>query len=416
MSDAVAVSRQDWRPMIAVGVGCLFFGYGFLIRVSPSVMVAELMREFGVGAAILGNLSAVYLYVYALLQIPIGVLMDRVGPRRLMSAAAVVVGVGVLMFAVSDTVNGAYAGRFLIGAGCAFTWPGLLALIHHWFPMRFALLAGVGQVTGMVGAVFGQAPLAAAVEAHGWRGTMIALAGIGVVMAILIWMTARDRRHPDSHAMTTKAALRQVASNKQTWLSAIFGLAMTGPLLAFGGLWGVPFLSTVYGLDRPAAAGIVSLIFIGSGAGAVILGGWSDRIGKRKPVMLIAGVLCTAALFAVIHLPELPVFALSVLIFAMGFGGASLLLAFATGREHNTPGTAGTAIGIVNTAVVGSGALFQPIIGIVLDLNWSGELAEGVRVYAPETFRLALTVLPVCGILGLLAAMFSKETFCRQRT
>lgn len=402
--------------MLAVALACLFFGYGFLLRVSPSVMVSELMREFAVGAAILGNLSAFYLYVYAGLQIPIGLLMDRVGPRRLMTVAAFVVGVGTMLFASSDTLNSAYAGRFLIGVGCAFSWPGLLAVIHQWYPMRFAFLGGIGQVTGMAGGVFGQAPLAAAVNDHGWRSTMMALAVIGGLLALMLWLVTRDRPHPDSRAMGLSAALRQVMANGQTWLSAAFGLAMTGPLLAFGGLWGVPYLSAAYGLERTAAAGTVSLMFVGSGMGALVLGGWSDRIGRRKPVMLGAGVLCTLTLFVVIYAPPLPNVVLTALIFAMGFGGASLLFAFATGREHNTPATAGTAIGIVNTAVVGSGALFQPIIGLLLDLNWSGTLVDGARVYTPQAFRLALTVLPMTAILGLVALAFLKETYCRQHS
>lgn len=401
--------------MLALGAACLFFGYGFVLRVSPSVMVAELMREFDVGAAILGNLSAFYLYIYAGLQIPIGVLMDRVGPRRLMTVAAVAVGAGTLLFATSETLNSAYAGRFLIGLGCAFSWPGLLAVISQWFPMRFAFLAGIGQITGMAGAVLGQAPLATAVGLHGWRGSMMTLAGVGVLMAAMIWMVVRDRHHPDSRAMSFTAALRQVMANRQTWLAAVFGMAMTGPILAFGGLWGVPYLSTTYALDRTAAAGLVSLLFIGSGVGALVLGGWSDRIGKRKPVMWTAGVVCMLTLFAVIYIPNLPRPILSVLIFGIGFGGSGLLFAFATGREHNTAGTSGTAIGIVNTAVVGSGALFQPLIGLLLDLQWSGEIENGVRLYTPDAFRGALTILPVTATLGLVALLFLKETFCRQQ-
>ena len=151
----------------ALVLGFLFFGYGFLLRVSPSVMVEELMREFSVGAAVLGNLSAIYLYVYAGIQIPVGVLLDRFGPRRLMSAAALVAGAGAWLFASAGDLGTAYAGRFLIGLGCAFSWPGMLAIIYQWYPQRFALLAGLGQSVGMLGAVFGQAPLAAAVASQG---------------------------------------------------------------------------------------------------------------------------------------------------------------------------------------------------------------------------------------------------------
>lgn len=399
---------------LALLLGFVFFAYGFVLRVSPSVMVNDLMREFAVGAAVLGNLSAIYLYVYAGIQIPVGMLLDRFGPRRLMTAACLTAAVGTWLFASAPALGTAYAGRFLIGLGCAFSWPGMLAIIYRWFPTRFALLAGLGQTVGMLGAVFGQAPLASAVAANGWRSAMLVLAVSGVGITAGLWLTVRDHPHPDSRADSLLRRLADVLGNRQSWLAAVYGLASATPILAFGGLWGVPFLTTVYGLERTTAAGIVSMLFLGSGLSAPLVGWWSDRMRLRKPAMITAAVIAVVAQATLLLVERLPLPLLWALVFTIGVGGAGLALSFAVGREHNRPASAGVAVGVVNMLMVGSGALFQPLIGALLDAGWEGGMAAGARVYPDEVFRLALWVLPVASLVGVLAATLLVETHCRQ--
>ena len=401
------------RAGLAFVLASLFFAYGFALRVSPSVMVDELMRDFAVGAAVLGNLSAFYFYAYAGLQIPVGLMLDRLGPRRLVSAAAAAVGVGCLLFATSDAIGWGYTGRLIIGAGCAFSWAGTLAIVNQWFPTRFALLAGVSQMIAMGGAVLGQAPLAVAVEASGWRSTMMGLAVIGVVLAVLIFLVVRDRPVAKHEVANRKEGSRGVLLNPQTWLAAGFSLSMTGPLLAFGGLWGVPFLSTVYGLERTEAAGIASLVFVGNGLGAVAFGWWSDRVRRRRLPMVCGAVLIIVSQCALIYLPGLNPWLLGLLATLIGIGGSSLVIAFACGREHNVAAKVGLTIGVVNAATVGSGALFQPIIGALLDLHWSGAMLNGVPVYEADVYRFALSVLPLTSLLGLGLVTAIRETYAR---
>ena len=397
------------RAALAFILGALFFGYAFALRVSPSIMVGDLMRAFAVGGAVLGNLSAFYFYAYSGLQIPVGMLLDRFGTRRPMTVAAAVVAGGTLTFALSETIESAYLGRLLIGAGCAFSWVGALAIANQWFPARFALLAGVSQMIAMGGAMLGQAPLAVVVTRFGWRDAMIGLAMVGTALAALIFLVARDR--PPSHDpdRSRVAGERDVIRNPQTWLAAGFGLTMVGPMLAFGALWGVPYLEVTQGLERTAAAGVASLVFLGNGVGGVLLGWWSDRIRRRKGPMLAGSILCVLSQFAFLWLPGLPFAAMCILIFLTGVGGASMILAFAVGREHNTLANAGLTIGIINTAVTGNGALLQPLIGWLLDLGWDGTLVDGARVYGASSFRQAMTVVPVISGLGLGLLFAIKE-------
>lgn len=400
--------------MAAWLVAALFFSYAFLQRVSPSVMVDELMRDFAVGAAILGNLSAFYFYAYAGLQIPVGVLMDRVGPRRLTTTAALLCATGSLVFALADSAATASLGRLLIGAGAAFSWVGVLTVITQWFPPhRFALLGGLAQAAAMGGAILGQAPLAAAVGGFGWRSTLWGLGLLAVFFAVALWLVIRDRAVTAAEPIGMTAGVRRVAGNSQTWLNALFGLTMTGPMLAFAGLWGVPWLTTVQGLERATAAATLSLMFVGWAFGAPLFGWASDYWRRRKPVMVAGATLAAASLALALYVPGLSLIAFSTLIIVHGFGASCMVLAFACAREHNPPALSSSAYGFINTAVVGSGALFQPLLGLLLDLHWDGTLAAGARVYSGTAYALAFAVLPVGCMVGALTALIGRETFAR---
>jgi len=402
------------RALAAWLIAALFFFYAFLQRVSPSVMVEELMRDFAVGAAILGHLSAFYFYAYAGLQIPIGVLLDRVGPRRLTTAAAALCALGSLIFALADGVAMASLGRLLVGAGAAFSWIGALTVITQWLPpQRFALMGGLTQAIGMVGAIFGQAPLAFAVGSVGWRPSVMALAVLALAFALALWLVIRDRPDAAASSIGVGEGLRRVAGNPQTWLNAVFGLTMTGPMLAFAGLWGVPWLVTVHGLERTTAAATLSLMFVGWALGSPLLGGLSDHWRRRKPVMAIAAAVAGVALAAVFYLPGLSPAGMAALIFIHGFGASCMVLAFASAREHNPEGLSSSTYGFINTAVIGSGALFQPLLGLLLDLQWDGTLAAGTRVYGASAYALAFAVLPAGCMVGSLMALLSRETFAR---
>jgi MFS family permease len=417
MRDAPSATHDAPRllPILGWLTAALFFGYAWVLRVAPSVMVEELMRDFSVGAAVLGNLSAAYFYGYAGMQIPVGVLLDRFGPRRLITIATLLCAGGCVLFATGDTLATVTAGRFLIGASSAFSLVGAMAVAGQWFsPDRFALLSGMAMAMGMAGGVLGQAPLRIAVEASDWRATTLLLAAGGVALSVSAWAFVRDRWRGSGGIADVLSGLGVVARHPQTWLVALAGLGTSSPLLGFAGLWGVPFLETAYGLPRTLAATLTSLLFVGWGVGAPLIGWLSDRIGRRRPPMLAGLVLETAALLVLVYVPSLPTFVLGSLCFLIGFFGSSQIVCFALVRENHTVGLSGTAIGFVNTMVTGAGALFQPLVGLLLDLAWAGQTAHGARIYDTGAYRLALASLVACSVGGFLCLLAVRETYCRQ--
>jgi MFS family permease len=409
-----ADDRPSLLPFFGWLTGAMFFFYAWVLRVAPSVMVEELMRDFAVGAGVLGHLSAAYFYGYAGMQVPVGLLLDRFGPRRLMTAAAAVCAAGCVLLAVSDTLAGATAGRFLIGASAAFSLVGSMAVAGQWFAAnQFAILSGLSMAMGMAGGVFGQAPLRLAVEASDWRTTTLLLAAGGVALAIAAFATVRDRHRGSGGLGKVLSGLGVVLRHRQTWLIAITGLGTSAPLLALASLWGVPFLETAYGFTRTQAATLTSVIFVGWGVGAPLIGWLSDRIGRRRAPLVAGLVLETAALAALVYSPGLPTSALAALCFLVGFCGSAQILCFALVRENNPATLSGTAIGFLNGMVTGAGALFQPLVGVLLDLAWTGETALGARIYDIAAYRIAFGSLIACCLVGLACLLAVRETYCR---
>jgi MFS family permease len=401
-------------PLLAWFTGAAFFFYAWVLRVAPSVMVEELMRDFSVGAGVLGHLSAAYFYGYAGMQVPVGLLLDRFGPRRLMTVAALICAAGCVLFATATSLTMGAAGRFLIGASAAFSLVGSMAVAGQWFPAnRFAILSGLSMAMGMAGGVFGQAPLRLAVEASDWRTTQLLLAAGGIVLAIAAWATVRDRWRGSGGVGNTVAAFGTVLRHRQTWLIALAGLGTSAPLLALASLWGVPFLETAYGLTRTQAAAFTSVMFVGWGIGAPLIGWLSDRIGRRRAPLLAGLALQTLALAALVYTPHLPGLLLVGLFFLVGFCGSAQIVCFALAKENHPSQLSGTAIGFVNAMVTGAGALFQPLVGVLLDVAWTGETAHGARVYSIDAYHLAFASLIVCCLGGLACLLAVRETYCR---
>ncbi|MBU0736381.1 MAG: MFS transporter, partial [Proteobacteria bacterium] len=282
------------------GLGAAFYMSGFYQRVAPAVMTDYLMADFSIGAASLGNLSAFYFYSYAAVQIPTGLLADYWGPRKLLTAGALTAFLGAFLFAAAPSILFANAGRLLIGGSVGVAWVALLKLSMHWFPpRRFAMTTGLGLFCGIVGAVSAGVPLRIMVDHFGWRPVMLASAGVSLVIAVALWIIVRDDPSergytsfvsspniPPDATFSLLSGLGKVFDYKNTWLLSVAPSGVAGPMLAFSGLWGVPFLTTHYGLSPAKSAALTSTLLVSWAVGGPVLGALSDRIGRRKPLYM----------------------------------------------------------------------------------------------------------------------------------
>ncbi len=408
-------------------LGAALYLIGFYHRVAPAVMTTELMQDFAIGAAGLGNLSAFYYYSYVAMQAPTGILADRLGPRRLLAVGALVAGLGGLIFGLAPTMFWACIGRLLIGGSVAVAFVGILKLAGHWFaPRQFALATGMALFCGVIGAVFAGVPLRLLVNLVGWRPIMLVAALITLGVALAIWFFVRDDPREKgylSYALSVSGGvskssvwhdIKEIFRYRNTWLLSFIPGGVVGCILTFSGLWGVPFLVTQYNFTAAQAAALNSAILVAWALGGPLVGGFSDRIGLRKPLYIVGNIILVGAWSVIIFVPGLPLFLLVGLLLLIGLASGGMIISFAFVKESVPVHLGGTASGIINMGVMSGPMILQPAVGLILDLNWQGKIIDGVKVYDFAAFRLGFSLMLAWLIVSAVLILLTKETYCKQ--
>lgn len=417
MTDLAAEETPPrWLPWAIWGLGALFFFYGFFQRLAPSVMIDPLMRELSLDGAAVGNLSAFYFYAYAGMQIPIGLMVDRFGPRRLLTGGALTCALATAGFALAESPALAFLCRFLVGFGAGFSFVSAITLAARWFSAgRFAQFTGLTMMSGMLGGFLAQAPLAAVVELIGWRQALLGSSVAGLLLAAAIWLVVRD--WPPGAVRTSSTgglrgllrSLSRVLTRFQNIAICLISAGLTAPMLSFAGFWGVAWLMQTQGMERAEAGATTSLLLVGWAIGSPCAGWLSDKLDRRKAVLVAACLVCLGALSPLLYVPDLPAAAIWACFFLTGAAGGCMAVSFALARAMNPPEETGAVFGFVNGAVTATGAIFQPLIGYLLDLGWDGSTDAGARIYSAETYRDALSCLVAFLGLALVLSLLLKE-------
>lgn len=422
MKQSYIAKHKNLFGTIIFVLAALFLSFEMILQVSPSIMTNQLMAEFNINAAVLGVIASFYFYSYTIMQIPSGLLYDRFGPRMLITVATILCSLGALFFGLTHSVSLLAVGRFLLGIGSSFAFVGALTVAARWFsPSLFALFIGLVQFIGAIGATCGAYPLAYVINTFGWRPTMTALGYIGLGLALLCALIIRNRppeskdsiSHTHTHLGFVKS-FKTVICQGQTWGLGLYSFTNWAPMLILPALWGVPYLMGKYNLHNTSAAFINSMAWIGMGLFSPLLGWLSDRIQRRKILLIAVAILGMIASLILLFVPNLSYFVLCTLLFIIGCASSGNLLCFALAKDINRPSVTSTAMGFNNMTVVLSGAVFQPIVGWILLKFWEGGMENGAPLYTTYSYTWALTTVPVCYFIGLLTAIFLvKETFCK---
>lgn len=421
--------RLRWSAFLLLA---LAYVLAYFHRVALAAIATELQLAFHASGAVLGGLAAIYFYVYTLMQIPTGVLVDTLGVRKIATLGGLVAGLGSILFGLADTLTVVSIGRFLVGLGVSVMFIAIMKLNAVWFHDRhFGTVAGFTILLGNLGAVLAASPLVWALSYISWRSIFVAVGAFSLFLGVLTWFLVRN--HPGEAGFPTMRelegepphaphsghwydALVLVVKNPATWPGFWPNLGIGGTLFTFAGLWAVPFLRDVYAMSRPLAAAHTSLLLAGFALGAFVSGMISDRLGRRRPVMLagiLLYILCWLPWLAMVHMP-LP--ASLFLFFAMGVGASGFTLTWAMVKEVNPPALSGMATSVVNTGSFLGAGLLQPLVGWVMDLGWDGKLSAGVRAYSAVNYQVGLAILLLFSLLGLAGALKSRETYCKHVT
>jgi len=417
--------RLRWAAFSLVALAYIL---SFFHRFAPAAIATDLQQTFQASGAELGALAATYFYVYSVMQIPTGVMVDTLGPRRILAIGGVVAGAGSLLFGLADSLAVASAGRLLVGLGVSVTFISLLKLNAAWFHDRhFATLTGLSILLGNIGALLAASPLAWALGFVSWRTVFVVVGGLSLGVAVLGWMMVRDHPGkaglPSMRELDGKAAhpphdghwydgLVVVAKNRATWPGFWVNLGMSGSFFAFGGLWAVPFLRDVYGMERGIATSHTSMLLLGFAAGAFFVGTLSDRLGRRKPVIIFGALLYCLSWLPLLFGWRMPPAMGYALFLMMGLGASGFTLTWACAKEVNKHALSGMATSVVNTGAFLGAGILQPLAGWMIDRATQAR-GGSATLHQLSDYQAGLGTMLGFALMGLMATLFIRETCCR---
>lgn len=411
-------SAQLKKGWFIFAISAILFCYEFFLRISPSVMTNDLMKDLQINALMLGTLGGLFFYSYTLMQLPVGILLDRFGPRRLLVLTCFLCAIGIFIFGIAPNFWIAAVGRLLIGFAAAFAFVGIIRVATLWLPVyQLATATGLLFSLGFTGAIIGDNVLSIFEVHFGWRALCLLLAVIGIVWGSVLFFflqevpafNQKNKATPNSLNKIFQE-LKQIIKNPYLWLNGIIGLLMYFPTNAFAELWGIPYFMKMDNLTKPKAAEIVSLIFLGWVVGALFFGWLSDRLRLRR-TLLIVGSFGAAICFSLfLFKPNLPFHFIEILLFLFGVFSSSEALNFPIARELCPENLIGTGLGFTNLIVAGAGILAQPITGLLIYLSHAHSGNQTSLNYSAANYEKAMILLPILLVIAGVLSFFLKET------
>ncbi|RBY81171.1 MFS transporter [Blastococcus sp. TF02-09] len=397
------------RAYLVWGVALLSYVVAVFHRASLGVAAVDAQERFSAGASAVSLFLVLQLAVYAGLQIPVGVALDRLGSRRLILAGAVTMAAGQLVLALAEDVPTAVAARVLVGAGDAMTFISVLRVVSFWFPGPvIPLITQLTGILGQLGSVLAAYPLVALLHGTSWEVTFLGAAATGLLVAVLVLVALRDApggtvRGPAVGLADLRATLLDTWREPGTRIGLYTHLVTQFSGTVFALLWGYPFLVVGQGLSPGTAAGLLTLlVLVGMGVGP-LLGRLCGRWPLRRSVLVFSILGATAAVWTVVLAwpGRAPLPLLVVLVVVLGTNGPGSMIGFDYARTENPAERLGSASGVVNVGGFVASLLTILAIGAVLDLLTPGTSTD----YDLGAFRAAFAVQYVFWAIGLVGVL-----------
>jgi len=393
----------------------LFYFYQYILRVSPGVMVTDLRQEFRLTAEEFSSLGAWYLYAYSLLQIPIGIIMDRIGVRRTVLGSIVLCIGGVAMLGGTQSLWAMQISRILVGAGSACAFMAGLKVAADWLPSgKRGFLIGATLAFGTIGALTAGRPQVWLIDSIGWRSTVFTTAYLGIAIFFLVFFMLRLPKEPKAKQLSpplapTAKQVGQIITNRQVMIYALLAVGLYAPLSVLADLWGTAFLMQKFGLERADAAQTSMMMYLGLALGSLILPWACEKYGVLNKAIRLCGLAILIAFAFILFGPHINLLCLSAVLIALGFFCGAEMMCFTGAVYYTTRENSGMTIGVVNTLNMLGGAILQQGIGWILDRQWQGSIdTHGVRVYSAQEFVVALSLLLIAIVACCLISLRLK--------
>jgi MFS family permease len=405
-------SRAPQGAVLLVGALAAIYLVSQFLRNSVGVIAPDLAAEIGLNAAEIGLLSSAFFFAFAAAQIPLGIALDRYGPKRCMLVCAAIAFLGTLVFAAATTPAGLVAARVLMGLGSSCFLMAPLALYAKRFPPeRFARLAGIQIGIGTVGTLLVTAPLAWASAEFGWRATFLFVAGLVVLGAVLVAAVVREDRATDlgpGHKETLRESLAGVAAVVRLpgfWPIFAMNCIAYSSYVIIVGLWGGPYLTHVYGYGLTTRGELLMLPALGQIVG-VVLWGQADRISHNHKALVLCGALASAvalALLAALGKPD--PYVLTAWLAVFGLLPAFLPVLLAHGRLVLPPKLLGRGMTLFNIGSMGGTFVVQLVSGALIDL-----FPAQAGVYPLDAYRLVFAAQAAAIVAASVAYLTVRRT------
>lgn len=420
MSNTWRFERIRWTIYILLA---LSFMLVFFQRIAPAVVAGDLMQSFNTTATALGSLAAMYYYIYTAMQLPAGILADTLGAKVSVTIGNLVAGIGSILFGLAADFEIAMIGRFLVGLGVSVIFVGLMKSNTLWFSGKhYGIISGLTVLLGNVGAILAAKPLAMLLEFYSWRMIFIGIGIFSLMLGFLALLFVKnkpeDAGFPSLQAMPIQnnnkfnllEGLKKVLKTRELWPAFWLNLGLAGSFFAFMGLWAVPLLRDTCNMARNEASQYTSFGLLIFAITAFVIGGISDRLGKRK-LLLVIGISIYALAWLSFYFMAWQSGILLFFMFGLfGLGAGCFVLTYPIAKEAVSPTLSGMALSLVNTGIFLGAAIMQPFFGVVLDLFWQGVLQNEMRIYPEFAYRSASYLMLGCSTLSLMSVWRVKET------
>ncbi len=393
-----------WAPTV------LFFMYQFIIRVSPGVMQDDIMRRFSISAIEFGALSSIFYIAYASMQLPVGILLDRYGPRFIASSFLSLILMGILVFIYASDWHFALLGRALIGMGSAGGLLSTAKVTHMWFKKEaYAKILGISISIGVLGAIYGNYPLSLMISSFGWQDTLLILLGVGIILYIsMILLIKNKKTNRARNTQSIWAQIKNISHHKSVIKLGLCG-GLIGPFLyAYGDTWGISYLTTIHNLDKINASGAISALYIGVVIGFPLTAYICDKFGGEQKLTSVYALLTFLLFSLLLYIKNIPYPILLSIHFFLGVLCAYQVLLFGLVVKQVAPEESAFVTAIINMLNMAFGSIGIFIIGVIMEFQWNNSFQNNIRVYGDDAYKLAFSTLLMGLLLGGIWMKFMK--------
>jgi len=399
-------------PWLIWGTAVLCYFNQYFLRISVNGLAPDLVRNYHINALSLSIVAASFYYAYMLMQVPGGILVDRYGPRLILTFSTLLCALGCAIFTVFDTVYFLSLGRFVMGAGAAFALIGTLNLARVWFSQsQFTMISGFTLMVGTIGALLGGAPLIELCRAFPMHIITGAATVITTLLSILVWFTVRDSPVSVQKSIIQSpffSTLVESMRSKTVWLAALLAGFLFAPITVFAGLWCIPFLTVIYG-DTILVKHSSAIIFIGLAVGAILTAKFSQWTQSTVFIIRCCAVVSLLAMIVITEGGHIPPVIMLILLFLLGFCIAGYMLLFTVVSKVVSKQASATAFGLTNFFQVCIGSLLLPLMGYLLMLGKTMFHGSSADQYSVLDYQHSMIIMPISLLCALVLSFCLKE-------